>query len=53
VRHALVPDLTLNNAVRLRRVPAGVDARHVVTKMAIALDPTALVKTTLVEVVDL
>lgn len=53
VAHALVPNLTFNNAVRLRRVPAGVDARHVVSKMVITLDPTALVKSTLVEVVDL
>jgi hypothetical protein len=53
VEHALVPGLALNNAVRLRRVPAGVDARHVVSKMVIALDPLALVKSTLVEVVDL
>lgn len=53
VQHAFVPDLTFNNAVRLRRVPAGVDARHVVTKTVISFDATALVKSTLQEVVDL
>lgn len=53
VKHALVPDLTVNNVVRLRRVPAGIDARHVVTKTTIPLDGTALVTSTLQEVVDL
>lgn len=53
VSHMLVPDLTFNDAVRLRRVPANVDARHVVTKMVVAFDATALVKSSLQEVVDL
>lgn len=53
VKHMLVPGLTFNSAVRLRRVPAGVDTRHVVTKMVVPLDPTALVTTTLQQVVDL
>lgn len=53
VQHAFVPDLTFNNAVRLRRVPAGVDARHIVTKTVVTFDPLALVKSTLQEVVDL
>jgi hypothetical protein len=53
VAHMMVPDLTFNDAVRLRRVPAGVDARHVVTKMVVTFDATALVKSSLQEVVDL
>jgi hypothetical protein len=53
VSHALVPGLSFNDVVRLRNVPAGIDARHVVTKMAVTLDPVALVETTLQEVVDL
>jgi len=53
VQHAYVPGLTANDVVRLRRVPAGIDARHVVSKTQITLDGTALVKTTLTEVVDL
>lgn len=53
VTHLLVPDLTFNDAVRLRRVPAGVDARHVITKMTVTFDPLALVRSTLQEVVDL
>jgi hypothetical protein len=53
VRHALVPGLTANDVVRFRRVPAGIDARHVVIKTEISFDPTALVKSTLREVVDL
>ncbi len=53
VQHAFLPGLAINNAVRLRRVPAGIDARHVVSKTEITTDPTALVKTTLTQVVDL
>jgi hypothetical protein len=53
VAHMMVPDLTFNDAVRLRRVPAGVDARHVVTKMVVSFDATALVRSSLQEVVDL
>lgn len=53
IQHAYVPGLTVNNAVRLRRVPAGIDARHVVTKTSIPLNPTALVKTTVQQVIDL
>lgn len=53
IQHAYVPGLTVNNAVRLRRTAAGIDARHVVTKTMISLDPTALVKTTVQQVIDL
>jgi hypothetical protein len=53
VSHAFVPGLSFNSAVRLRRVPAGIDARHVITKTLITLDPVALVRSTLQEVVDL
>jgi hypothetical protein len=53
VQHAFIPGLTFNQAVRLRRVPAGIDARHVVSKTTVSLDPTALAMSTLTEVVDL
>jgi hypothetical protein len=53
VQHALVPSLAVNDAVRLRRVPAGINARHVVTQTEVSFDPTQLVKSTLQEVVDL
>jgi hypothetical protein len=53
IQHAFVPGLSFNNAVRFRRVPAGIDGRHVVSKTEISLDPTALAKSTLSEVVDL
>lgn len=53
VSHAPIPGLAVNDAVRLQRVPAGVDARHVVNQMTISLDGTSLAKSTLMEVVDL
>lgn len=53
IAHAFVPDLAFNRAVRFRRVPAAIDARHVVSKIEISLDPTQLAKSTLTEVVDL
>lgn len=53
IEHAYVPGLAINDAVRFRRVPAGIDARHVVSRTETPLDPTALVKTTLTQVVDL
>lgn len=53
IAHAFVPDLAFNRAVRFRRQPASIDARHVVSKTEISLDPTALAKSTLTEVVDL
>lgn len=53
IQHAFVPALAFNRAVRFRRQPADIDARHVVGKTEVSLDPTALVKSTLTEVVDL
>lgn len=53
IQHAFVPDLAFNRAVRFRRAPASIDARHVVSKLEVSLDPTALAKATLTEVVDL
>lgn len=53
IRHAFVPGVSFNQAAWFRRVPAGIDARHVVSKTEISLDPTALAKSTLTEVVDL
>lgn len=53
IHHLPVP-LELNDAVRLRRVPAGIDARHTVTAWEYAFtDATALMHTTLRRVVDL
>jgi hypothetical protein len=53
INHAAVPGLAINQATRFRRVPAGIDARHVVSKTKIILDGTALATTTLTQVVDL
>jgi hypothetical protein len=53
IQHAFVPDVAFNRAVRFRRVPAGIDGRHVVSKTEVSLDPTGLAKSTLTEVVDL
>lgn len=53
IQHAFVPGLAFNRAVRFRRAPASIDGRHVVSKTEVSLDPTALVKSTLTEVVDL
>lgn len=53
IQHAFVPTLMFNHAAILRRVPAGIDGRHVVSKTEVSLNPTALVKSTLTEVVDL
>lgn len=53
VSHALVPDWRVNDAVLLRNVPAGIDHRHVITKTTVQLDPTALSRSELREVVDL
>lgn len=51
--HAPVPGLAVNQVARFRRVPAGIDARHAVTKTSIKLQGTALAQTTFREVVDL
>jgi hypothetical protein len=53
ISHSPLPGLTVNNAVRFRRVPAGIDARHTVTRTTITLDGTALATSDLREVVDL
>lgn len=53
IQHAYVPGLSFNQAVYFRRTPATIDGRHVIGKTETSLDPTALVKTTLTEVVDL
>jgi hypothetical protein len=53
IAHAFVPAVLFNRAVRFRRAPASIDARHVVSKTEVSLDPTALAKATLTEVVDL
>lgn len=53
IKHAPVPGLAVNNVVRFRRVPAGVDNRHVVTKTKLELRGSALATSTFREVVDL
>lgn len=53
ITHALVPNWTVNSAVRLANAPAGIDHRHVITKTTVPLDPTQLATSTLEEVVDL
>jgi len=53
VYHAPVPGLTVNQTVRFRRVPAGIDARHTVIKTSLELSGAALAQTTFREVVDL
>lgn len=53
IYHAPVPGLAVNQAARFRRVPAGIDARHTVTKTTIKLQGTALAQTSFREVVDL
>ncbi len=52
IRHAYVPGLAVNDAVWFRSVPAGIDARHVVTKTVVDLNPTGLCVTTIEKVVD-
>ena len=53
IAHAVIPDVLFNRAVTFRRIPAGINARHVVSKTEVSLDPTQLAKSTLTEVVDL
>ena len=53
IQHAPVPGLRVNDVVRLRRNPAGVDTLFTVTKTDLNFNPTALAKSTLTEVVDL
>lgn len=53
IAHAPLPFLNVNDAVKFRRGPAGMNMRCVVESMQIDLDPTALQRTALQEVVDL
>lgn len=53
IYHAPVPGLAVNQAVRFRRQPAGIDARHVVSRTSIVLKGKALAASTLRQVVDL
>lgn len=53
ISHSPVPGLAINQAARFRRQPAGIDARHVVSKTSITLKGNALATSTLREVVDL
>lgn len=53
ISHAPVPGLTVNNTVRFRSVPAGIDRRHTVTRTKIRLRGTELAQSTFREVVDL
>lgn len=52
VQHAPIP-LDLNDAVRFRRGPAGIDGRYTVQGMTEPLDAHSLMSTTLREVIDL
>lgn len=53
ITHAPVPGLAINQAALFRRVIAGIDARHVVSRTALILSGKALASTTLRQVVDL
>jgi len=53
INHAPVPGLAVNQAAKFRRQPAGIDARHVVSRTGLTLDGKALAVTILREVVDL
>lgn len=53
ISHSPLPGVSVNNAVRFRRVPAGIDARHTVLRTTITLDGTQLATSELREVVDL
>lgn len=53
INHSPVPGLAVNQAVHFRRVPAGIDHRHVVSRTKIRLNGTALATSTFREVVDL
>lgn len=52
VRHLPVP-LRVSDVVRFASVPAGIDARHVVTRLELDAHPLGLMRTHLQEVVDL
>lgn len=53
IEHSPLPGLAVNQAVRFRRQPAGIDSRHVISKTRIVLDGKALATSSLREVVDL
>jgi hypothetical protein len=53
ISHSPVPGLYINQAAKFRRQPAGIDARHVVSRTHLKLTGKALAVSTLREVVDL
>lgn len=53
IQHAPVPGLAVNQIVRFRRVPAGIDHRHSVYFTSLTLRGNALAQSTLRQVVDL
>jgi hypothetical protein len=54
IEHAPLVDAAVNNAVRFRNTPAGVDARHIITGTHLTIDDgTGLAKSTLLQVVNL
>lgn len=52
VQHLPIP-VRVSDVLRFRNVPAGIDARHVLTKLELDANPTGLMTSTLQEVVDL
>lgn len=53
ISHAPVPGLAVNQAVKFRRTPAGIDATHTVSKTTITLKGDALAITTLRKVANI
>lgn len=56
ITHAPLPNVDINAAVRFANTPAGVDARHVITRTTLTIESVgalALASTTLRQVVDL
>ena len=52
VKHLPLP-LRTSDVLRFRSIPAGIDARHVVTSISLDCQPTGLMTTELQEVIDL
>jgi hypothetical protein len=52
VRHLPVP-IRVSDVVRFASAPAGIDARHVVARIELEAHPLGLMRTDLMEVVDL
>lgn len=52
VIEAMPVPVSVNDAVRFRRIPMGVDGRHVVSKIEYPSSPTGLARYTLTQVVD-